>query len=533
MTVKRQVGSWKRAALAICGVLALSGSASSESNLRVAMTASDIPFTHGLPDEGFEGIRFTGYPTYDALVQWDMSRADVKAGLTPGLATSWHVDENDKKKWIFNLRKGVKFHDGSDFDADAVMWNFDRVYDENSPQYDAAGAAGGKARLRLMESARKIDDYTIEITTSRSYSLFPSLITYFMFVSPAQFEAVGSDWDKFKRNPSGTGPFKVVEFKPRVSVTLAKFEDYWDPNRVPKVDKMTLFPMPEATTRLAALRSGQVDWIEVPPPDGIPSLKAAGFNIVTNIYPHVWPYLYSFAEGSPFLDKRVRLAANYAIDREGVAALVNGTGAPAYGWLPPDDPNFGNPKEAFRYDPEKARALLAEASYGPDKPVKAKIMISTSGSGQMVPLPMNEYIQQNMKESWFDLEFEVVDWAQMLVAFRAGAADPKSKGSHAMNFSQGTADVSTLILYYRANSVINWGRWNNPEFEAVLDEIESTFDDAKISDLMTRAHEIMVDEAAALYIVHDLNSRALSPKVKGFVSAQSWFQDFTSIYMED
>ena len=522
-----------RMAITVAASIAAVGSASAESNLRVAMTATDIPFTHGLPDEGFEGIRFTGYPIYDALVQWDLSRDDVKAGLTPGLAESWEVDKNDRTKWTFHLRKGVKFHDGSDFDADAVMWNFDRVYDEGAPQYDAAGAAGGKARLRLMESARKIDDYTIEITTSKPYSLFPSLITYFMFVSPAQFEKVGS-WDAFKREPSGTGPFKVVDFKPRVSVTLAKNENYWDPNRVPKVDKMTLYPMTEATTRLAALRSGQVDWIEVPPPDAIPSLKAAGFNIVTNIYPHIWPYLYSFAEGSPFLDKRVRLAANYAVDREGVAALVNGTAAPAYGWLAPDDPNFGNPENKFEFNPEKARTLLAEAGFGPDNRVKAKIMISTSGSGQMVPLPMNEYIQQSMKESWFDIEFEVVDWAQMLVAFRAGAPDPKSQGTHAMNFSQGTADVSTLILYFRANSPINWGRWDNAEFEAILDEIEVTFDnEGRISELMTRAHEIMVDEAAALYIVHDLNSRALSPKVKGFVSAQSWFQDFTPIYMEE
>ena len=337
------------AALAIVAFAGSVGAAVGESNLRIAMTASDIPRTNGIPTEGFEGLRFTGYTIYDALVQWDLSRSDVKADITPGLATSWSVDENDKTKWTFNLRKGVKFHDGSEFNADTVLWNFDRVFKEDAPQYDAAGAALGRARLGIMKSARKIDDYTVEITTNRPSSIFPYMITYFLFASPAQFEQVGNDWDKYQREPSGTGPFKVIDYRPRVSVTLAKNPDYWDADRIAKVDKLTLLPMAEATTRLAALRSGQVDWIELPPPDGIPSLKEAGFNIVTNIYPHIWPYLFSFAEGSPFLDKRVRLAANYAVDREGVAALVNDTGTPAKGWFAPNDPNFGKPENDLKY----------------------------------------------------------------------------------------------------------------------------------------------------------------------------------------
>ncbi len=520
------------AAIAATGTVAVSA-ANAETTLRIAMTASDIPRTNGIPTGGFEGLRFTGYPIYDALVQWDLSRADVKADITPGLATEWSVDPNDKTKWTFKLRKGVKFHDGSDFNADAVLWNFDRVFNDKAPQYDPAGAALGRARLGIMKSARKIDDFTVEITTKRPSSIFPYMITYFLFASPAQFEKVGSNWDTFQKQPAGTGPFKVVGYQPRVSVTLAKNAGYWDKNRVPKVDKMVLLPMPEATTRLAALRSGQVDWIEVPPPDGIPSLKAAGFKIVKNIYPHIWPYLFSFADGSPFLDKKVRQAANYAVDRKGLAALVNGTGSPAKGWFSPNDPNFGNPKQDYKYDPDKARALLREAGYGPDKHVKAKVMISTSGSGQMVPLPMNEFIQQNMKESWFDIDFEVVDWGQMLVAFRAGAGAPKSMGADALNFSQGTSDVSWMIRYFRPGSPINWSRWNNKNFAATLDELENSFDAKKISDLTTRAHEIMVDEAVALFILHDLNSRAMSSKVKGFVSAQSWFQDFSPVYIEE
>jgi peptide/nickel transport system substrate-binding protein len=113
---------------------------------------------------------------------------------------------------------------------------------------------------------------------------------------------------------------------------LTRFDGYWDQSRKAKVDAIRLLPIPEANSRLAALRSGQVDWIEVPPPDGIPSLKAAGFDIVTNSYPHVWPWEYNIAApNSPFKDVRVRAALNYCVDRAGLVTLLNGTAEPAVG----------------------------------------------------------------------------------------------------------------------------------------------------------------------------------------------------------
>src|SRR5262245_660183 len=94
-----------------------------ETVLRVAMTAGDIPDWTGQPDQGFEGFRFVGWSLYDALVMWDLSRSDTEAPLTPGLATKWSVDPGDKKKWIFELRRDVKFHDGCPWNADAAIWN--------------------------------------------------------------------------------------------------------------------------------------------------------------------------------------------------------------------------------------------------------------------------------------------------------------------------------------------------------------------------------------------------------------------------
>ncbi len=373
--------------------LALACPAQAGGTLRVALTASDVPTTTGAPDNGYEGMRFLGFPVFEGLVLWDLSHADKLADIRPGLAESWEQDENDKTKWIFHLRKGVKFHDGGDFNADAAIWNLDRYYKKDAPQFDPPGAAVAQARDPFVAGYRKIDDFAIEISNPRPLSYFPYMLPYMLYSSPAQFAKTGS-WAEFAKAPAGTGPFRITEFKPRISATLSRNEGYWDKNKVPKLDKMVLLPIPEPTTRLAALRSGEVDWIEVPPPDAVPSLKAAGFEIVTNSYPHSWPWTFNLAkEDSPLRDIRIRRAINYCVNRDGLVTLLNGLAEPAYGLFKKADPFFGHPREQYTYDPAKAQGLLREAGYGADKPVKAKIMITTSGSGQMLPLPMNEYLQ--------------------------------------------------------------------------------------------------------------------------------------------
>src|SRR5467141_2093063 len=122
------------------------GSAMAGGTLRVAMTASDVPTTTGAPDNGFEGLLFLGYPIYEGLVLWDLTRADKLAEIRPGLAESWEQDKTDQSKWIFHLRRGVKFHDGSDFNADAAIWNLDRYFKPDAPQADPTGGAIARAR---------------------------------------------------------------------------------------------------------------------------------------------------------------------------------------------------------------------------------------------------------------------------------------------------------------------------------------------------------------------------------------------------
>jgi len=117
------------------------------STLRVAMTAADVPLPNGQTDQGAEGMRFVGYTLFDSLVLWDLSSAEKATKLVPGLAESWKVDAGDPTKWIFKIRPGVKFHDGSTFNAEAAVWNFDKILKEGSPQFDRRQAAQGRSRI--------------------------------------------------------------------------------------------------------------------------------------------------------------------------------------------------------------------------------------------------------------------------------------------------------------------------------------------------------------------------------------------------
>jgi peptide/nickel transport system substrate-binding protein len=527
-----------RFAVAVASSLLLMLPAQGAEVLRIAMTASDIPTTTGMPNNGFEGMRFLGFPIFEGLVLWDLTGADRLADLRPGLAETYEQAADDKKTWIFHLRHGVKFHDGTDFNADAVIWNMDRYFKNDSPQFEAAGAGIVRARVTNVGSYRKVDDFTVAITTKEPLSYFPYMVVYMLFTSPASFEKAGHDWGRVATLPAaGTGPFRLTKVLPREFVEITRFDGYWDQARRAKLDTIRLLPIPEANSRLAALRSGQVDWIEVPPPDGIPSLKAAGFTLVTNSYPHVWPWEFNIAApNSPFKDVRVRQALNYCIDRAGLVTLLNGTAEPAVGWLKPKDTGFGNPVNRYGFDPAKGKALLSAAGYTAQKPLSFKVMISTSGSGQMQPLPMNEYLQDNLKQACgVNVEFDTVEWNLLLESIRLAPDSPRLRGAMALNVSLSASDVSILARNFSSANFspngFNFGLWKDDKFDAAMTTLAESGDPAAIEASYRAAHERVVDNPPWLYIVHDLNPRAMSKRVQGFVSAQSWFQDLTLISM--
>ena len=399
----RNVRSTKMASAALLA-MALAGGlpvmAAAETVLRIGMTAADIPRTLGQPDQGFEGNRFTGLTMYDGLTMWDLSSADKASVMIPGLATEWKVDEADKKKWTFKLRPGVTFHDGSPFNADAVVWNVEKVLKQDAPQFDASQVGVTASRMPTLASARKIDDMTVELTTKEPDSFLPINLTNLFMASPVKWQkfydaAEGADakaksqaaWAAFAKDASGTGPWKISKFTPRERLELVKNENYWDKARVPKVDRMVLLPMPEANARTAALLSGQVDWVEAPAPDAVAEIKQRGFQLKSNEEPHVWPWQFSRIEGSPWNDIRVRKAANLCVDREGLRdGLLAGLMVPATGTFEPGHPWRGKPTFEIKYDKPAAQKLMQEAGFGPSKKLTVKVQTSASGSGQMLPL---------------------------------------------------------------------------------------------------------------------------------------------------
>lgn len=523
-------GTWMSAAtllLAVLSVLTMQPqAASAESVLRIAMTAGDIPDWAGQPDQGFEGYRFVGFNLYDGLVDWDLSRSDREADIRPALATKWSPDPQNPKKWVIELRRGVKFHDGCDWNADAAVWNFERLTSKSSPAFSPLNFARARSRTDDIDHVEKLGDYTIAIYTKTVISLFPYNLPYLLMMSPCAMKKAHNDYAAYAKAPAGTGPYKFDKVVPHERLELVKNADYWDKGRIPKQDRVVLLPMPEASTRVAALLSGQVDWIEAPPPDALDRLKSAGMKVITNVYPHTWPYLLNFTRG-PFKDLRVRQAANYAINRHEMVEMLNGIAVPSYGVFVPSQKDYGHPFE-YHNDTAKATALLKQAGC---YPCAIKVAISTSGSGQMQPLPMNELVKEQLEKAGFKVSFDTLDWNTLLTIFIQGAV--KYPQYDALNFSSGATDplnfLKTVMSMYKAPNGSNWGGYSNPKVDELSQRIFNTFDTEKRDELIAKVHEMTVADAVRVFIVSDLNPRALSPKLSGFVQARSWFQDITPV----
>lgn len=537
--------------LTVLGSAALAAPAE-EKVLRIAMTAGDIPRTLGQPDQGYEGNRFTGITMYDGLTQWDLSSADQPSVLIPDLAESWSVDPDDHTKWLFKLRKGVTFHDGSAFDAAAVVWNVDKVLNPSAPQYDPSQVGVTTSRMPTLRAARAIDPYTVELTTSEPDSFLPYNLTNLFMASPshwkAKFDALPASlsdpaqrsqqaWTAFAADASGSGPFRMARFVPRERLELVANPQYWDAKRRPRIDRVVLLPLPEASARSAALMSGQVDWIEAPAPDALDAIRARGYKIYSNLQPHLWPWQFSLLPQSPFHDLKVRQAANLCVNRDELKTLLNGLMVPATGIVEPGDPWRGHPSFQVRYDVAAAQKLMAEAGYSAEHPAKIKVQTSASGSGQMQPLPMNEYLQQNLKQCYFEVSFDVLEWNTLFSSWRLGAKDPAAHGADATNVSAATMDPYFAMVRFVSSKALppvsnNWGYFTDPQTDRLVEQARTAFDEQARNEALGRLHANIVDQAPFLFVAHDVGPRAISPKVGHVVQPRSWFIDIATMTMD-
>jgi ABC-type transport system substrate-binding protein len=314
---------------------------------------------------------------------------------------------------------------------------------------------------------------------------------------------------------------------PHERLEMLRNTAYWNKARIPKHDRLVLVPMPEAATRAAALLNGQVNFIEAPAPDAIPRLKSAGMNVITLIYPHNWGYQLNF-ESKPFNDIRIRKAANHAINRADMVELMGGTAIAGYSTAPPGHPFYGNPKK-YEYDPKLATKLLKEAGC---YPCAINLAISTSGSGQMHPLPMNELVKSNLDEVGFKTTITVMDWNALLDVSRGGIGKfPQYAG---INVSRSLPDAfAGLIRHVHTQQWApaggNWGHYSSPHMDDLIAQSLAAFDPTVRAGKLRALHDFMNEDVVMIWVAHDLNARALSPKLKGFQQAQSWYQDLTTI----
>ena len=263
-----------------------------------------------------------------------------------------------KKKWTFKLRPGVKFHDGSPFNADAVVWNVEKVLKKDAPQFDASQVGVTASRMPTLVSARKIDDMTVELTTKEPDSFLPINLTNLFMASPAKWQklheaAEGADakaksqaaWDAFARRRVRHRPVEDVELHAaRAARAREERQLLGQGARAASRPHGAAADAGSQCSHRRAACPGRSTGSKRRRPMRCPQIKQRGFIIYSNEEPHVWPWQFSRVEGSPWNDIRVRKAANLCIDREGLKdGLLGGLMVPATGTFEPGHPWRGNP----------------------------------------------------------------------------------------------------------------------------------------------------------------------------------------------
>jgi peptide/nickel transport system substrate-binding protein len=498
--------------------------------LRIAMTAANIPIPDQFVTEGGEGVRFVGVNVYDRLLNWDTQQADHPPMPIPGLAESYTVGD-DQLTWTFTLRPGVTFHDGTPVDAEAIKFSFDRVLDKDFEHYSADQAGLGSATIAQIASYRIVDDSTFEIVTKKPWSFLAYDVAQITIVSPTAVQTYGNE--EYAQHAVGAGPFKIDRYVEGEVMELVPFEDYWAGR--PKLDRIVLYPRPEPASRLSGLQAGEVDWAEIPPPDALAQLEGQGFQVVMGSYPHAIVYLLNNYR-APFDDVRVRQAVGYGIDREGMMALITDVGIPADQYFYEGHPWRDETFEGYAYDPERARQLLADAGYADGLTIR--VAHPASGSGNMFPGVMNEKFQQDMAAIGVDVELFPMEWTALLTVYRAGFASPDGDKYDAMYFSPNTQAPMFAFASYLTERIppagcCNAMGYSNPEADAIMDEAAATFDPDAQAELLRQFHGTWIREAPSVPVAHDLNLRVMSPKVHGWIQPQSWWGDFTSVWVEE
>jgi peptide/nickel transport system substrate-binding protein len=452
-----------------------------------------------------------GWNVFDAL-----TRVDEKARIIPGLATSWRAV--DPTTWEFKLRKGVKFHDGTELTADDVAYSLIRPL-------AIAGSPGGFAvYVRRIISKQIVDPYTIRLKTATPYGAMPQDLNAIMIISKkAAFNATPADFDTGKAM-IGTGPYKFVRWARGDRVELARFEGYWD--KKPAWDKVTFRMMSNDPARTAALLSGDVDVIEnVPPSDlvrlrGNANLRLEQTVSWRTIFFHMDQYrakppLMTDLEGkplakNPFMDIRVRRAISKAINRKAlVERAMENLAVPASNVISPQIFGHQNEIKPEAFDPEGAKKLLAEAGY-------------PNGFAMTVSAPNDRYVNddqvaQGVAQMLSRIGIKCAVEAMPFNVYLTKARDQQF--SFAMlGWGSYAADLALRALLMTPNpdkgtGAWNWGRYSNPKIDKLVEDALDTVNDAKREALAREASVAAAADVAIIPLHHQIVTWAMKKSI--------------------
>ena len=468
---------------------------------------------------------------FEGLVNRDRTQEGVIPPLTAELAESWDVSE-DGKTYTFHLREGVKFHDGTDFNADAVVFNMRRVIDPDFEFYQKNAASLANGPYRFVKEVRAMDANTVEFELSQPWIHFLDQLTTTLpqglplIMSPAAVEKWGNE--DVNLHPVGTGPFKLEKYDPGVQTVVARNEDYWD-DPLPYLDRIVFFVVPEASSRLTALEAGEVDMITAIPPDSVDSLRDQGFEIsMADAMNIVW--FLSINQNEPHMkDVRVRQAVNYAIDRNGIATeLLRDTAMPISKMVPATSPLFDTETQAYPHDPEKAKQLLAEAGY-PDG-IEITGQFPTGGSYMIAPIAMAEWIQRDLAAVGINMKIQSFDWVTYLGHWVGGLKEDVAVN----NMAWGT-DYSEFwaVDVMSSDGFGNTGKINDPTLDSSFDEYQVAVSQDAAIEVADKIFDRVSDNAYFVPVVSDRAPVAHHSKIKGVKAVPDWLQVIKAYWIDE
>jgi peptide/nickel transport system substrate-binding protein len=472
---------------------------------------------------------------YDTLVEYKKDSTEIE----PALATQWESSP-DGKTWTFTLREGVKFHDGTEFNADAVKFNFDRMMDEKNPYHVGGnfdyfpsmfGAFKGQPGA-VIKDVKVLDKYKVQFILNQPQAPFLANIAmaFFAIESP---EAIKKYKDKIGEHPVGTGPYKFVEgsWKRNDTITVEKNKDYWGGE--PKLDKIIFKVIPDNTARLTALKSGEVDLV-----DGLNPSDATTIEADKNLTLYKRPsmnvgYLSFNTEKKPFDNPKVRQALSMAVNKSGlVEAFYSGLAVPAKNALPPSIWGYNDNVKDYEYNLDKAKKLLAEAGY-PNGFETDFWAMPVSRPYMPQPQKIAESIQADFAKIGVKTKIVSMEWATYLKKTKNGEHSMALLGWTGDN---GDPDNFLYVLLDKDNAkppaAQNISLYKNDKVHELLIKAQTTPDQKVREDLYKQAEQIIHDDAPMVPLVHSTPILASSSKVKGYVPHATGSEKLNDVTVE-